>query len=382
MDASVDATVDGNWPDAGKPAARWVLLSGNAASDRTIPTDPQPTEQLVLYVPDGSGGYKATWRSEEKDWVRSLAWADFDGDGDLDFVAGHGMKSARRLRVYRNEGNETFVAAWTAPTPAFTPAVQWIDYDKDGRQDIIAAAGKIIRLYRNVDGKVFVESDLVSGGFNDFWELDAADIDKDGDIDVAVATSEGPRVYENNNGILGERWRSPVVENCGAVAWADYDGDGFLDLGAATGNAFAVYHQGNDVFVRSFDGGKDMHPTLPAFSVSAIEWVDYDGDGDVDLAVASQRSPEGGGATLPDRVRVFKNTGGSFSVGWESDDVMLANSLVVADYDNDGDPDLAIGVSGPDVVFENTGRARFVARWSSGTSDLTDAISWAPFPMQ
>jgi hypothetical protein len=385
-DASIEApdaatpTIDGNWPDAQSPSARWVFLSGNARSDRTIPDSPQPMEPIMLYVPDGAGGYRNVWTSTEKDWTRAIAWADYDKDGRLDFAVGNGFGNTRRNRIYHNEGNDTFSVAWTAPTATFTQAVAWSDVDRDGDLDLLAGTSTSVKVYRQ-GAATFTEAELV-GSISMVGSLAMADMDGDGDDDLALGAGSSARIYANNgSGIFNSRWSVETSTGSNALAWGDYDKDGDLDLAVEVQQRLTVYQQTGGSFVRAFDSGIDHQPALDRMGIEGLAWLDFDGDGDLDIATAGLLVPVGGGELVADKQRVFRNAGGSFTVAWESSTALQAYSMSVGDFNNDGKPDLVYGIDGPDMVFENTGGS-FSSVWGSGTTDITHAIAWAPFESQ
>src|SRR5262245_7501982 len=80
------AVLDGARPDVEIDAVppRWALVAGNAATSDSMP--PVATQPIRLYVPtEDDQAWVSVWTSDELDWVRSLASADYDGDGDVDF---------------------------------------------------------------------------------------------------------------------------------------------------------------------------------------------------------------------------------------------------------------------------------------------------------
>jgi len=102
-------------------------------------------------------------------------------------------------------------------------------------------------------------------------------------------------------------------------------------------------------------------------TTSSIDWADFDGDGDLDVAYGVR-----GDSNL-----IFQNDGdGQFVEVWASTDTMLTTSVAWGDYDNDGDPDLAVGNdSEANQIFENDD-GLFVLVWASTETDATEDVAW------
>jgi hypothetical protein len=87
----------------------------------------------------------------------SLAWADYDNDGRLDFLITGLTNGATRIsQVWRNTGS----GFTNVPIPGlqgnFDNALAWGDYDNDSRLDFLIAGtvegGNVSQLFRNTDG--------------------------------------------------------------------------------------------------------------------------------------------------------------------------------------------------------------------------------------
>jgi hypothetical protein len=172
--------------------------------------------------------------------------------------------------------------------------------------------------------------------------MTAADLDADGDLDLVTANGAPPvfppqelrdnvSVLVNDGGATFSRvlnfatGTSPV-----SVAAADIDGDGRLDLCTANsvGEDLAVlFHTGA--------GNAAFAPPLlrlPIASPVSVTAADLDGDGEMDLAVASGSSAA---------VSVFWNRGrGAFDVFSDVPVTGGLQLLLLADLDGDGSQDL------------------------------------------
>ncbi|MGD8440990.1 MAG: FG-GAP-like repeat-containing protein, partial [Holophagae bacterium] len=86
-----------------------------------------------VYRNTGSG-LTTAWTSPESDETYSVAWGDFDGDGDLDLAAANW---GQPNRVYVNTG-VTLAPAWASAEADTTIVVAWGDVDGDGDLDLAA----------------------------------------------------------------------------------------------------------------------------------------------------------------------------------------------------------------------------------------------------
>ena len=157
---------------------------------------------------------------------------DFDNDGDEDLVMTE--LTAEGSNLYVNDGTGIFTDA-SAPSaigPASLPftgfGAVWLDFDNDGRLDLVAANGTVqiveaLRqagdpfpmhqkklLLRNVGGgrledvtaragTAFALSDVGRG-------VAAGDVDNDGDVDLLIGNNNGPTRLLINRAAVGKHW--------------------------------------------------------------------------------------------------------------------------------------------------------------------------------
>ncbi|MHC4502685.1 MAG: FG-GAP repeat domain-containing protein [Planctomycetota bacterium] len=289
----------------------------------------------------------------------SVAWGDYDNDGDLD-LALSGCEdrfcSVLTSKIYRNDGG-TFADALVGIEDV-AGVLAWGDYDNDGDLDL-ALAGLV---YRN-DGGTFTGIDMGLDGFS-VWSLAWGDYDNDGDLDLAAGGSDGPRsyvnkVFRNDGGAFTDAGVLTTDFAAGSLAWGDYDGDGDLDL-ALSGSA----HEADatwrfESMICRNDGGvfTDAGAGLAGIS-GTVAWGDYDSDGDPDLLLAGWDRVVGhachwdyyGAAS-----KVYRNDGGTFT-SVRAGLVGIRGSAAWGDYDNDGDLDLAL--AGLQTTEDMAGLAR------------------------
>jgi enediyne biosynthesis protein E4 len=129
------------------------------------------------------------------------------------------------------------------------------------------------------------------------------------------------------------------------------------------------------------DPGRTPMRHLPESMGAGVAWIDYDGDGDLDLyAVQSGPFPPDGSAGAANRL--FRNLGnGRFedvTARTGAGDRGYGQGVTVADVEGDGDPDLYLSNFGPDVLLLNRGDGTFedataraglgVGGWSSAAA--------------
>lgn len=272
--------------------------------------------------------------------LRSITWADFDNDGDLDLLIPSVIQFdpfGYRTALMRNDGPSgdggwafTEIDAGLAPTTHAQSA--WADYDGDGDLDLLLVNAapltdeSFVRIYRN-DGGTFAGEDVLGPLTIEHGEAQWGDYDADGDHDILVvghvATGDGGfdrilRIYRNDAGTYTPFDVIPSIGAEGwfdltAATWADYDSDGDVDI-LLTG----TYNSGSQIEGRARiyanDGGvfTDMGTDLPAPRASGtrggtFSWLDMDGDGDLDYFIAGDYWVPGGNNRIESQIHLYRN---------------------------------------------------------------------------
>ena len=292
----------------------------------------------------------------------SMAWGDYDNDGDLDVL----LVGNFITKLYRNDAGVFTETSTVLPGVAFGCSVAWGDYDNDGDLDILltgeSSGGPITRIYRN-DGGNFVDIGAALTGVNNS-SVAWGDYDNDGDLDILLTGENGSgrttKVYRNDGGgIFTDIGAGLTGVALGSVAWGDYDNDGDLDIlltgSPVTDNRIAkVYRNDGGNFV-------DIGAALTPVEASSVAWGDYDNDGDLDILMTGCTVS---GCTAS-TAKVYRNNGnGTFTDISATLTPVINGSAAWGDYDNDGDLDILLtGYAGNGVlvskVYRNDGNGVF-----------------------
>ena len=290
--------------------------------------------------------------------TQTAAWADYDGDGDLDLYVGNEapessvtpqtLPGTRRhaypSQLFRNNGDGTFtdVAREAGVTnDRFAKGVAWGDYDDDGDSDLYVSNIGPNRLYRDdgpgEDGVVTFTDVAPDLGVDEPAEQSFAtwffDWDNDGDLDLWV-NRYGARIHEVSASYLG------LSTAGGHPALFENDGGRFTEVSAAVG----------------LD-----RPLLPM----GANHGDLDNDGFPDVYL-------GTGVPDPDALMpnvMYRNDRGrrfvdvTFAGGFGH--LQKGHGIAFGDLDNDGDQELFQQMGGAfpydafgNVLYENPGPAK------------------------
>lgn len=334
-----------------------LFVGFNGATNRFLLNDRGTLRDVSVAA--GIGDKRAT---------RAAAWVDFDSDGDVDLLVGFAPGVGSVLTLYRNELGRFIDATIAAGVGIETGAVRqvaWVDVDADGDLDLfVAFRDRANVLFKNDKGK-FSEVAAEVGLADTRKSVGAVwfDYDEDGDLDLYVANMDGDpnALYRNDGGrftdvaeAAGLAWggRTPKDPANGTVrpCVADVDGDGHFDL-------FTANYGPNGLFLNR--GGGKFEDVSQAWGVAidgrydTCAFADFDHDGRIDLYVNGTVT---GGTSYRDYL--FRNTGAKLEdVTPEAIQSLAADhGALWADFDRDGDEDLALtgaGATPLPLVLEN-----------------------------
>src|SRR5262249_42505496 len=263
-----------------------------------------------------------------------LALLDANGDGVLDAVVG--AQDDNTLYLHLGQGDGTFGAASPIATLAFSPTgIATGDFDEDGVLDLAVAGGG-----------------------------------------ASIALLLG-RADPGTPGVPNGTFAAPVSVNAAGVTRGilayDWNGDGITDLATSGAGVRLLYGNGTN------GKGDGTFSPGPAYSTDTtpnqMTTGDFNGDGIADLVVCNL------GAST---VSVFLGHGwGGVPDGTFAPAILVPagtgpSTASVADWDQDGRPDLAVGNASATSILLGQGNGTFEAAQAfptGGSSPLSAAVN-------
>jgi len=403
------------WIDYDQDGLMDLYLVQTAATAWYKPPHPL---RSALYRNNGDGTFTDVTEKAgvggEGHYGQGVAVGDYDNDGFPDlYVTGYG-----RAILYHNNGDGTFTdvtaKAGVGDEGQWSTSAGWFDYDKDGYLDLLVCnyidwspttnlycgehrpgyraychpdnyRGLRLKLYHNNHDGTFTDVSEKSGlGIPEVKGMGVvlADFNNDGWTDVFVANDTWPNslfinkkdgTFEDISFMSGVAASEDGKYEAGmGTDAADVDGDGWFDI-YVTHLDFELnrlYHNNHDQTFDDATYSSGMGNKAIFLSGVSAKLFDYDNDGWVDIFQANGSMLDNiklyhTEETFPEPKLMFRNLGqGKFEkvsdlLGPDFMKPVVGRGSAVADFDNDGDLDIAVSVSGsyPQLLRNDGGNA-------------------------
>ena len=375
-------------------------VDGDGFADVILATEFNSDRYMTVILNNGDGTVSDTPVNYplENDGTGIVTY-DFDGDDDLDIA----VSTTYHVSVFLNNGDGTFASGIDYPCgDSWNYGLDMADFNGDTYIDLLTSNYNADSLRILINDGTGAFTSVISLGCYHALDVIAVDVDMNNNCDIAAATYDGKVVIfpGNGDGTFGDSVAYPAGSRCSAVNSADFDQDGYPDLvvnggasqtvsvflndgtGNFTAGTVALAEPGNSVMVgdvdqddypdiivpNNFEGSgrimimtNDQNGDFPMFekfdcggniNAQGICAADFDGDDNIDLAIAGGNS---------NKILVAYNDGGSFVIDSTYAVGTMPYYIIAADLNNDDSPDLVTANHNSDNISVqlNDGSGKF-----------------------
>ena len=296
---------------------------------------------IFIFLGNGDGSFRQGATYSGAGNPNGVLSADVNGDGDEDLIVA-GLRDSKNnlsLGVFLGNGDGTFQPLSLYPGNAYYSGVIG-DFNRDATLDVAFATGNQVCVFPGNANGSFGENICTVLSQSDFEYQTVGDFNSDGKLDLALTgynSSGGTNTYSivvllgNGDGTFRTLQQYFLGStSVYGLTTADFNGDGNLDLAVA---------DSRDSLVLIFPGKGDgtfsppsYYPT--AYAPSFVSTADLNGDGKLDLMVA------GYGYDFASASVLLGNGDGTFQpyLDFDASEVL---DFAIADFNNDGKFDAA-----------------------------------------
>ena len=309
-------------------------FNGDGKADLVVANRASGNVSILLSNGDGTFTTKST--PSAGSGAASIAAGDFNEDGKLDLaVANSGSMGAGGIGILLGNGDGTFTLGPSSNTGSGPVSIVAGDFNGDGHLDIAVSNqndGTVTILLGAGDGSFSAGNTLtvgpspqavVAGDFNEDGHLDLAVSNKnDGTVSVLLGIGDGTFQSQSIFSTGGSGQPTALIAG-------DYNADGHLDLTAVNASDVGILlGNGNGQFTLHANPGSGTSDLVAGVA------GDYNADGKLDLMLSDRA---GGKAAL-----LAGNGDGTFTAAQLFTTAAGAYGLAAGDFDGDGALDIAV----------------------------------------
>lgn len=250
--------------------------------------------------------------------IRGVALTDFNDDKQTDLLL---VNRNSRMSLYTGNGHGSFAHVRGFAFGLFTGVVATADFNRDGKNDFVAAEPGSAGVFLGNGKNNFVigaRTVLKQGG-----NIFTGDFDADGNPDLIVSGSNGSTLLRGKGDGSFHPAAPTILPQIGYATVSDLDGDGRDDLTGFDKLRLKVWlSTGKAQFVET--------ASMPLSTDPPVQAVDLNGDGLKDLAVM-----------IPGRLTIFLNERNGQFGRVQPITFYKQDRGTLADLNDDGVPDLA-----------------------------------------
>lgn len=363
---------------------------------------------------------------------------DFDNDGDLDFLflgtrrdTVSGQEDVNFINnnfIYINQGDSTFVTQRIDIDDLYTADVEYLDYNKDGYQDLVVNAAGILLMNTHweeegTNGGVaqFFTKIYLNDQNNNFYDagvalpkiglgkIEVADYNLDGLDDLLISGRDS--IFEEVGSAFdkgkGERnWYTILATNTGngfsfdtlytskrniTAYFQDTDNDNDADI-LLLGGDYTSLESENLQWINDEGTFTPLNTLIRGYAISYTDFGDYDRDGDMDLLVLGahinnynyQAKRDFDDGVVEWNLSIYKNQGNNLFVPVSQNIEAYIPSTYIhqihwLDVNNDGTLDIVLQQDNQVFMIEQTSDGSFVQAKSMHIQDQFTFSTYGDF---
>jgi hypothetical protein len=332
-----------------------LVSFGLAFADMDADGDQDIASGPYLYRNPGASLTGAWSRSSFSGAGHVFLTAEVDGDNRADLLTQLNNSGANRIDLYWVEAADAGATSWSTPVlVGHVPPGEhelgfqgWklVQLESGGRPEVLVSSAAGLYYFLIPENPEAGAWPRVMVAANDSDEgIGVVDMDDDGDLDIAFASGVSKDVkWARNPGDGSPNWTTFTIGHFAEADWidrceaVDLNGDGRPDIVTTeenSGAADAVACWWEQPVAGATAPNWTRHIIVTQYTMNNLDVADFDRDGDVDLAIAEHKGTK--------KIAVWENDGAglftSHGVGQGNESHLGARAI---DLDADGDLDLA-----------------------------------------